>query len=175
MAELLLTLGASAGTAGTIGSIATVMGPVLQVAGAISGVQAANAQSAEYERSAAESKIMASIESERMRRHARQVQSQTRAGMAEAGVLSGTSLGLLDQNAVAQELDALTVEFRGEQQARGYQAQAGQSKKGYLDVFSTAISSFGKMDPLNLSAYGGTMAPTSSGGVAYKSGHSYNG
>lgn len=167
MAELLLTMGASAGTAGAIGSAATVLGPVLQVAGALGAVSAANRQAAEYERAGKESRVMASVEAERMRRYSRQVQSRTMAGMAEAGVLSGTSVGLLDQNAVAQELDALTVEFRGEQQARGYEFEAKQTRKGFLDVFTTGISAFGQMDPLNLAPNGGTS--TADSGVWRKS------
>lgn len=154
MAELMLLAGVGAKTAGVIGSIATVASPVLGVMGAIAGVQEKKEQRAEFEREAAESRIMASVEAEKVRRETRQTQSRARTSMAEGGALSGTGLGVLEQNAVAQELDALTVEFRGEQQARGAEFRAGQTGTGYLDVFSSAVSGFSAMDPLNLTPRG---------------------
>ena len=146
--------GVSAGTASTIGTIATVASPVLGVMGALANAQAKQEQKREYEREAAETRIMASVEAERMRRQARQTQSRARTSMAEGGALSGTSFGVLDQNAVAQELDALTVEFQGEQRAKGAEFKASQVKSGFLDVFSSAVSGFSQMDPLNLTPGG---------------------
>lgn len=163
MAELLLTLGASAAVAGTIASVASIATPVLGVMGALAGVQERKEQRAEHEREAKESRIMASAEAAKMRREARQRQSRSRAMMAEGGALSGTSLGVLDQNAIAMELDALNVEFQGEQQAKSAEFRAGQSKANYLDVFSSAVGGFTQMDPLNLTP-GGKFVRSSTNG-----------
>lgn len=151
MAALLLTMGASAGAAATIGSIATIAGPVLGIMSAISENKAAKAQGAELDRQATEERVAANINAEKTRRDARQRQSRDRTAMAEGGVLSGTSFGVLDQNAVAQELDALTIEFQGEQRGKSAEFQAEQARKSAspLNVFSAAVSGFSSMDPLN--------------------------
>jgi hypothetical protein len=72
--------------------------------------------------------------------------------MLEAGALAGTGEGVLEQNAVAQELDALTIEFQGEQRARSAEYQAAQARRAAspLKIFSAAISGFSQMDPLNI-------------------------
>jgi len=168
MAELLLTLGVGTGAAGTIATAATIASPVLGVMGALAGVQERQEQRAEFEREAKESRIMASAEAAKMRREARQRQSRSRAMMAEGGVLSGTSLGGLDQNAIAMELDALNVEFQGEQQAKSAEFQASQSKANYLDVFSSAVEGFTQMDPLNLTP-GGKFVRSNTNGEWVKS------
>lgn len=157
--------GMSAGTASTIGAISTVAGAVLPVMGAIADVQAGQAQAAEHTRAAAETRIGAGVDAERMRKHSRLLQSRDYVSTAEAGALSGTGLGVLDQNAVAQELDALMVEYRGEQGAKGSEFQASQPRAGYLDVFSSAVGGFTRMDPLNLAPGGGAKAKATGGGT----------
>ena len=154
MAQLLLAIGASAGTVSTIGSIATIASPVLGVMSALSSMSAAKQQKAEHQREATERRVMAGVEAEQARKKARFMQSRDRASMAEAGAMSGTGLDVLDQNAVAQELDALNVEFRGEQAARGADFRASQSKSSVLNVFSAAVGGFTQMDPLNLTPKG---------------------
>lgn len=151
MATLLLAMGAGAGTAATIGSIATIAAPVLGVMSAISENRAAKEQASEFERQATEERVAANINAEKSRRDARQRQSASRTAMAEGGVLSGTSFGVLDQNAVAQELDALTIEFQGEQRGQSAEFQAAQARKSAspLNVFSAAVEGFSSMDPLN--------------------------
>lgn len=153
MAQVLLALGASGGAVSTISTIASIAAPVLGVVGTISQIKAAKEQEAELERQGKEQRIMASVEAERARREARFRQSRDRTAMLEGGALSGTAEGVLEQNAVAQELDALTVEFRGEQQQRASQFAARQAGRrvGVLDVFSSAISGFSQVDPLNIS------------------------
>jgi hypothetical protein len=157
MAELLLTLGASSGAIKTIGTIASVAGPVLGVVSAIQGNAAAKEQASEFSRQAREERVTAGIAAERRRRAARVQQSRDRVSLAEGGALSGTSLGLLDQNAVAQELDALTVEYQGEQAGRSADFRAQQARKSAspLNVFSAAIKGFSQIDPLNFAEYGG--------------------
>lgn len=141
-----------AGGAATIGTIATIASPILGVASALSGNAAARQQAREFDRQSREERVAASIEAEQARRAARQRQSASRAAMAEGGVLSGTSLGVLDQNAVAMERDALMVEYRGEQRGRAAEFQAAQARKSssVLNVFSAAVEGFNSMDPLNI-------------------------
>lgn len=148
----LMMLGASAGTAATVGTIATVAAPVLGVMSAVSEVGAAKEQSAEFKRQATEERLMANVNAEQMRRAARQQQSRDRTAMVEGGVMSGTGLGVLEQSAVAQELDALTVQFTGEQRAVGAEFQAAQARKeaSPLKIFSAAVKGFSEMDPLNV-------------------------
>jgi len=152
MAALLPLLGASAGTISTLSTIATIAAPVLGVMSAVSEMGAAKEQSAEFERQATEERVAANINAEKTRRVARQQQSASRAAMAEGGVLSGTSFAVLDQNAVAQELDALTIEFQGEQRGESAESQAAQARKSAspLNVFSAAVEGFSSMDPLNV-------------------------
>ena len=176
MAGLMLLAGASAGPAATIGSIATIAGPVLGMVGTAMSISQANEQknqqAAEYDRAAIESRVAANIEAERFRRKARVTQSSDRARMAEGGALSGTGLSLLAQNETMMELDALMLEYQGEQAGKSQDFAAQQqrsSKSGYLPVFTAGIKGFTQMDPLNLSPYGGTMAPKSSGGTWTKS------
>jgi hypothetical protein len=152
MAELLLAVGAGAKTVSTIATIAEIAAPVLAVGGAVQGIQEAKAQEAEFEREATESRLMAGIEAERMRRDARQRQSAERAAFIEGGAYSGTAQGVLQQNEVAQELDALTVEFQGEQRGRGAEFAASQAARAAspLNVFSAAVGGFNDFDPLNV-------------------------
>lgn len=141
-----------AGGAATIGTVATIAAPVLGVVSAISGNAAARQQGREFDRQARDERVVAGIEAEQARRAARQRQSAARTAMAEGGVLSGTSLGVLDQNAVAQEMDALMIEYRGEQRGQAAEFQAAQARKSAspLNVFSAAVSGFNSMDPLNI-------------------------
>ncbi|MGL4310285.1 MAG: hypothetical protein ACRCSU_07335 [Paracoccaceae bacterium] len=155
MAELVAVLGLGAKATGILSSIATIAGPVLGVAGAVQGVAEGGKQAAEYSRQAREERVMAGIQAARMRRAARQKQSADRTAMAEGGALSGSAFGVLEQNALAQELDALTVTFQGEQAARGLEFQAKQSRVSPLTIFSSAVEGFSSMDPLNLAPNGG--------------------
>jgi len=148
------TLALIFGTAGaaTIGTIATIAGPVLGVMSAITANAAARQQGRELDRQGREERVVAGIEAEQLRRKARQQQSASRTAMAEGGALSGTSLGVLDQNAVAQEMDALMVEYRGEQRGQSADFQAAQARKSAspLNIFTAAVDGFNNMDPLNI-------------------------
>ena len=158
--------GMSAGTAATIGSIATIAGPVLGMVGTGMQISQENKrldqQAAEHDRAAMEQRVSSNIEAERFRRRSRVSQSADRARMAEGGVASGTGLDLLSQNETMMELDALMLEYQGEQAATGQEFAAGQSrssKGGYLPVLTSGIKGFTNMDPLNLSPSGGTQGP----------------
>ena len=152
MPQLLPALGMGAGATAALSTISTVASVVLPVMGALSANAAARRQAAEYDRQAMETRVAASVEAEQMRRAARQRMSRDLTAMAEGGVLSGTSLGVLDQNAVAMELDALMVEYRGEQAALGaeFRATEARDSAGFLPVLTAAVSGFSQMDPLNL-------------------------
>ena len=152
MAALLAGLGAAGGFLSTLSTIATIASPVIGIMGAVAEIGEAKAQEAEFERQAKEERIMASVEAERTRRAARQEQSRSRVSMLEGGALSGTAFGVLEQNAVAQELDALTVEFMGEQRGTAAEFQAAQARRSAspLKIFSAAISGFSQLDPLNI-------------------------
>ncbi len=152
MAPVLLALGASAGTVATVSTIASVAGAVLPAIGAIQANKEAKQQEGEFSRQATEQRLFASIEAERTRKAGRQRQSAERAAFIEGGAFSGTAAGVLEQNAVAQELDALTVEFQGEQAARGSDFQAAQAGRAAspLNVFGAAIQGFNDFDPLNV-------------------------
>lgn len=152
MSELMLALGASTEAVSTLSTVMTVAQPVVAIGSALAGMQESKAQEAEFKRQAIEERVMSGVEAEKARRAARLRQSAERVAMLEGGALSGTAEGVLEQNAVAQELDALTVEFRGEQRARGAEFQAQQARRAAspLNVFSAAIEGFSDMDPLNV-------------------------
>lgn len=157
MAAILPLLGVGAKATALFSTLSTIAGPVLGIASAIKANQEAKAQSAEFTRQAREERVTAGIQAARMRRAARAKQSADRVSMAEGGALSGTGLGVLDQNAVAQELDALTVQYQGEQAGRAADFRAKQAKAGFgaLNIFSAAVKGFNDMDPLNLAPNGG--------------------
>lgn len=150
MATLLTALGASAGTVGAVSTITSVAAPIFAIGSAVAGYQESKQQAAEFSRQAREERVTSSIKAARVRRDARIRQSRDRVAMLESGAATGTALDVLKQNAAMDELDALTVQFQGEQQARGLDARARASKKSPLTIFSTAIDSFSQMDPLNI-------------------------
>jgi hypothetical protein len=150
MAQALLALGAGSGAMATASTIATIAAPVLSIAGAMQKIGEGRQQEAEFKRQATEERVTSSIRAARMRRDARLAQSRNRTAMAESGALSVSGEGVLKQNAVAAELDALTVQYQGEQQARSSEARGRASRVSPLTVFSAAINSFNQMDPLNV-------------------------
>lgn len=152
MAQLLLAAGLSAKAVAAASTVASVAGAVLPAAAAIQQNKEAKQQEAEFSRQATEQRLFSSIEAERTRKAARQTQSAQRAAFIEGGAFSGTAAGVLEQNAVSQELDALTVEFQGEQQARGSDFQAAQAGRAAspLNVFGAAVEGFTQFDPLNV-------------------------
>lgn len=67
----------------------------------------------------------ANAQEEQQRRRFRAVQGQAVAGVAQSGTgFEGTNADLLTQNAVLNELDALTIRYEGQQKSRGLLAQA---------------------------------------------------
>lgn len=146
MAETLIALGVGASTASTIASVGQVLSVVGTVAGAASTVAGGiaesrqqKAQASVIEQQGRNEAIQRGIEAENMRRQNRVRQAAARASLAEGGSLSGTAFGFLDQNAVAQEVDALTVEYQG-RLAKGTAAAQGQLLRNQAK--NTRIGSF---------------------------------
>lgn len=150
MAELLVAIGVGAKTAAAISTVTAVAAPVFAVGSSIAQYKESKDQAAEFSRQARDERVMSSIKAARVRRDARVKQSRDRVSMLESGAASGTALDVLKQNAAMDELDALTVQYQGEQQARGLDARAKASKRSPLTIFSTAIDSFSQVDPLNV-------------------------
>jgi hypothetical protein len=64
---------------------------------------------------------------EQQRRGARQILGQQRAALAQAGIgMTGSALDIEEQSAVRAEMDALTIAYEGELQAKGLLASAQQ-------------------------------------------------
>lgn len=77
----------------------------------------------------------ANVAEEQQRRKFGQIQGQAVAGIAQSGTgFDGSNLDILRQNAVANELDALTIRYQGQNQSKGLMAQADQ------DVFGANVS-----------------------------------
>lgn len=68
--------------------------------------------------------VAGGIEAERARRRHRLALSEQEASAAEAGVLSGSSLDLLDANSVSFELDALTLAYNRQLEGRSLESEA---------------------------------------------------
>lgn len=173
MAETLIALGIGAKTAAgivsaasTAAQVATVGGAVLSGATAFTGARnqaaAMESQAALQEQQANDRAVTASIEAERLRRQQRTALARDRAATFGAGAGSGTSLDLLDQNTVAAELDALTVQYGGRQDAATQRQQAGATRMQADTVRSGApFEAVGRLasglstlrfDPLNMDA-----------------------
>ena len=156
-------VGFVAAHAGTIATVASIASAGIGAAGAISGARnekaLIEANAAQMEQTAKDRRVAASVEAEKLRRKQRVLLASDRGKMAQAGALSGTSLDLLDQNRVAAELDALTVQYNGDQGASDLERQAildrseagGVGRSGYLTAAGRIGSGLASIDPLNYS------------------------
>ena len=183
MAETILAaVSAAASQAGTISAITGALGLASSIATPLieSRNQAAIAkgQAAQLEQTARDQAVAASIAGERQRRKNRQLLARQEAGAAQAGAFTGTTLDLLDQNSVALEADALTVEFNERnqaaataQQGANLRAQAADIKSGgRLGALGAGIGGANKLanlsfDPLNSS---GPIGPKVGGAAKVK-------
>jgi hypothetical protein len=85
-----------------------------------------NAQMASEQANAAE---------EQQRRKFGALQGQAIAGIAQSGTgFDGSNADILKQNAIANELDALTIRYQGQNQSKGLLAQAD------LDTYGAGVS-----------------------------------
>lgn len=170
MAALIGFVAANAATISTVASIASAgIGAVGAISGARQQSALIEANAAQMEQTAKDKRVAASVEAERLRRKQRVMLSGDMAKTAQAGALSGTSLDLMDQNSVSAELDALTVQYNGEQGASDLQRQAaldraeasGVKNSGYLTAAGRTMSGLASIDPLNYSSSrpSGAVAP----------------
>ena len=68
----------------------------------------------------------ANAREEQQRRQFRSLQGEAIAGAAQSGAgLDGSNADVLKQNAINNELDALTIRYEGQMQSTGLMAQAG--------------------------------------------------
>lgn len=139
------------------------MAPVVMVAGAAMSAigQLQQAQTAKAvgrynqqlgERSAGIARGQTAAEITRQQRHARRVQGAARAAAGASGVtMEGSPLDVLEDNATQAELDTLTLKYRGELRAQGYE-QAGSMERfkgdssaraGRMAAAGTLLSSYG--------------------------------
>lgn len=110
----------------TIGS--AVMGVVAPIIQSRNEAAIMKGNAALMMQQAKDREVQSSIAAERERRRNRRLMAEQEAGAAESGALSGSSLDLLDQNSVAMELDALTVEYNGMVDATSMRNRAGMMR-----------------------------------------------
>jgi hypothetical protein len=102
--------------------------------------QRAQAQANEYNAIVARNNAVVAQEQsnakeEAQRRHFGELQGQARAGIAQSGTgFDGSNADILKQNAINNELDALTIRYQGENQAKGLVAQA------QLDQYNASVN-----------------------------------
>lgn len=132
-------------------------GPALQAMGQLQQAQTAKAVGRYNqqlgERSAGIARDQTAAEITRQQRTARRVQGAARAAYGASGVtMEGSPLDVLEDNATQAELDTLTLRYRGELRAQGYE-QAGSmarfqgdqaARAGQMAAAGTLLGSFGK-------------------------------
>lgn len=167
MAVTLAAVGAwVAANAGTISAVVSVASAAATAAGSVmQGRQQnkiARANAAAKDQEARDRALQGSIAAERERRRNRAILASQEASAAESGAFSGSTLDLLDNNSVALEMDALTVEFNGQvgagQSSRqasilrveGSAAQSGGLLTGIGQGIGAAGQAFSRFDPLNV-------------------------
>lgn len=68
----------------------------------------------------------ANVKEESQRRRFAQLEGAAMAGIAQSGTgFGGTNMAMIEQNAIENELDALTIRYEGQQQAKGLEVTAG--------------------------------------------------
>ena len=108
-------------------------------ASAVGAIQQANAQAANMEAQAKMARYNATVndnnaraaseqaafKEDQQRRQFRQLQGQAIAGLSQSGLgFSGSSLDLLKQNEVNNELDNLVIRYEGQNKANAFKSQA---------------------------------------------------
>lgn len=119
-------------------TIAVVASTAMSAVGAIQQGAAAAAQGRSQQQAqqynaivkqqtATAARQQAGAREEQQRRGARQMMGQQRAALAQAGIgMGGSALDIEEQSAVRAELDALTIAYEGDLQAKGLLAAAQQ-------------------------------------------------
>lgn len=117
-------------------------------AGALSGGSSARREArrnaAVMRRNAAIARDQAAAEMLRQQVFARKVRGAMRAAYGAAGVtVEGSPLDVLEESAATAELDRLTIKYRGELRAIGYQDIAAASDRQGDDAFTAGILNAG--------------------------------
>lgn len=118
----------------TIASTAVSAMGAMEQADAQAANYRAKAQADEYNATVARNNAkvaadQANAKEEAQRRHFGALQGQARAAIAQSATGDeGSNLDLLKQNAINNELDALTIRYEGQNQVAGLNAQADMSK-----------------------------------------------
>lgn len=120
--EILIAASAASTAVSTLGA--------LQQGQAQKAAYQAQAQAQDYNAIVAENNARAAREQANAREEAQRrkfgaLQGQAIAGIAQSGTgFDGSNADILKQNAIANELDALTIRYEGQNQASGLMAQA---------------------------------------------------
>lgn len=111
----------------------------------------------------------ANAKEEAQRRHFRSLQGQAIAGVAQSGTgFDGSNEDLLKQNAVANELDALTIRYEGQNQSNAFTAEANNRRaQADLEQFSSGVNRMNASNAITAS-YFNAGANLLSGASRYK-------
>lgn len=127
-----LGLGISALTSG----LGAIMQGQQSSASANAQAQAMNYQAKVDENNAQTARDQAAVREEQQRRRFAALEGQAMAGIAQSGTgFDGSNLDMLKQNAVNNELDALTIRYEGQTKANSFDAQSN------LDRYNSSIYS----------------------------------
>ena len=115
--------------------------------GGASKRRAKRREAARQQRNAAIARDQAAAEILRQTVVSRKVQGSMRAAYGAAGVtVEGSPLDVLEESAANAELDRLTIKYRGELRAIGYEEGAAESRREGSDAFTGGlISAAGSM------------------------------
>lgn len=120
--ELLIAASVASTAVSTIGALAQ---GEAQAAQAQAQAQAQDYNAIVAENNARAAREQANAREEQQRRRFGALQGQAIAGIAQSGTgFEGSNADMLQQNAIANELDALTIRYEGQNQAAGLMAQS---------------------------------------------------
>ena len=125
--ELALIAAASAVASAGVGAYGAIQQAEAQAQASRNQAAAANYQSQLDERNAKIAEMnaqsareVANVKEEAQRRRFNALEGQAMASIAQSGTgFDGSNLAMIEQNAINNELDALTIRYEGEQQAKG--------------------------------------------------------
>lgn len=143
--------GAASGILGTGISAGTALSAGSALLSGVAASQQAKNQADLMKDAAQQNLRAAAIEAAKTRRKNRQMAARERAGAVESGTFSGTTLDILDDNAVTREMDALTMEYNGRTRNAAAQAEAGSMRvQSPLYLAGGLMTGAGRLiDPFN--------------------------
>lgn len=156
--------GASSGVISTLQTVGTVLSAASTGAQLIGGLRQADQSeriaqwnAANLHERAREEELSGAVDAARLRRRNRAENARQFAAFSATGGATGTAYDVLDASAVNRELDALTLQFNGQQRGRSLDAQAGaalyqgqaQATAARAGAYGGAFGSVMSLDPLN--------------------------